>query len=78
VESEDSEKNGDTSRRGAENVTEYASTAVLVVLNEEFEERLLVLTDWAFFWGVLALIDVAAVAAFPLDDRGPLEHLARF
>ena len=51
---------------------------VLVVLNEEFEESLLVLTHWALLWGIFALIDVAAVAALPLHDGGPLEHLTCF
>ena len=48
---------------------------VLVVLNEEFEESLLMLTHWALLWGILALIDVATVAALPLDNGGPLENL---
>jgi hypothetical protein len=68
----------DPSRRRAENVADCASTAVLVALNEEFEEGLLVLTHWALFWRFFALVDVAAVATLPLDDGGPLEHLARF
>ena len=54
------------------------SIVVLVVLNEEFEECLLVLAHWTLLWGVFSLIDVAAVAALPLDDSGPLEYLACF
>ena len=51
---------------------------VLVVLNEEFEESLLMLTHWALLRGILALIDVATVAALPLHNGGPLEHLTCF